>query len=338
MGLALPSVALHQRGYEVALPLELLEFLTAGTETAAVGDSEALPRDDFEVVNSALSNNCQAAEGLRCRKCGSITTQAGHDGQGWTLARLALIADRHRCSPRVTDTGGSVDEIQDCTCVEVCDQDRKTACGLSGRRHVHPASQGVDSRRALPTRTHPVTFDQQSSTRTRGPMIPRRVYGFLSPGAQDSWNLRAFERGARKRSSNDPQQMIAAAELYTGNRAAAALVANDPKSLTASEDRLHAVHIHSQALGPCGGIDRSTCVTTRTDQCPRQVRPSWAVRRTSQKPRLPPHTVLSAATMRFQDRADASSMSVRACAVTRTEDPHPGTAAVGAARGARLGP
>ncbi|MFF1678786.1 hypothetical protein ACFVYG_22440 [Streptomyces sp. NPDC058256] len=141
VGAAIRSV--HQRGYEVALPLELLEFLTGGAETAAVGESEALPRDDFEVVNTALSDNCQVAETLRCRKCGALTTQAGHDGRGWTLARLDLMADRHRCSPRVTDTGGSLDEIQDCTCVEFCDEDPKTACTLSGRRHVHPAGQGA---------------------------------------------------------------------------------------------------------------------------------------------------------------------------------------------------
>ncbi|MFJ8676769.1 hypothetical protein [Streptomyces sp. NPDC093589] len=52
------------------------------------------------------------------------------------------MADRHRCSPRVTDTDGSLDEILDCTCVELCNEDPKSACGLSGRRHVHPASQG----------------------------------------------------------------------------------------------------------------------------------------------------------------------------------------------------
>ncbi|MFE5864505.1 hypothetical protein [Streptomyces virginiae] len=141
VGAAIRSV--HQRGYEVALPLELLEFLTGGAETAAVGEPGALPRDDFEVVNSTLSDNCQVAEGLRCTKCGAITTQAGHEGQGWTLARLDLMADRHRCSPRVPDTGSSLDEVQDCTCVEFCNEDPKTACTLSGRRHVHPGSHGT---------------------------------------------------------------------------------------------------------------------------------------------------------------------------------------------------
>ncbi|MEE1735497.1 hypothetical protein PUR49_02965 [Streptomyces sp. BE147] len=140
VGAAIGSI--HRRGFEVALPLELLEFLTGGAETAAVGEPKALPRDDFEVVNSALSDNCQVAEGLRCTKCGAITTQAGHEGRGWALARLDLMAGRHQCSPRVTDTGSSLDEIQDCTCVEFCDEDPKTACTLSSRRHVHPASQG----------------------------------------------------------------------------------------------------------------------------------------------------------------------------------------------------
>lgn len=32
--------------------------------------------------------------------------------------------------------------IDDCTCVEFCDQDPRTACSLSGQRHVHPASTG----------------------------------------------------------------------------------------------------------------------------------------------------------------------------------------------------
>jgi len=109
MVLALPSAVCISAGYEVALPLELLEFLTGGAETAAVGESEALPRDDFEVVNSALSDDCQVADGLRCTKCGVITTQVGRDGRGWTPARLDLMADRHRCSPRVGDADDSTD-------------------------------------------------------------------------------------------------------------------------------------------------------------------------------------------------------------------------------------
>ncbi|MFD5079555.1 hypothetical protein [Streptomyces sp. NPDC058371] len=141
VGAAIRSV--HQRGFEVALPLELLEFLTGGAETAAVGEPKSLPRDHFEVVNSALGGNWQVAEEMRCTKCATITTQAGREGRGWTLARLDLMADRHRCSPQVTDSGGSWDEIQDCTCVEICDAAPKTACTLSGRRHVPPASQSA---------------------------------------------------------------------------------------------------------------------------------------------------------------------------------------------------
>ncbi|MEE4423395.1 hypothetical protein [Streptomyces bugieae] len=76
-----------------------------------------------------------------------------------TLARLDLTADRHRRSPRVGDADASadstLDEIQDCTCVEFCDEDPKTACGLSGRRHVHPASQGAGF---APCPAHPMPW------------------------------------------------------------------------------------------------------------------------------------------------------------------------------------
>lgn len=30
------------------------------------------------------------------------------------------------------------DEIDDCTCIEYCDEDPRTSCRLSGRPHVHP--------------------------------------------------------------------------------------------------------------------------------------------------------------------------------------------------------
>lgn len=36
----------------------------------------------------------------------------------------------------------TLDEIDGCTCVEYCNEDPRTACSLSGRRHVHPASTG----------------------------------------------------------------------------------------------------------------------------------------------------------------------------------------------------
>ncbi|MEU8682907.1 hypothetical protein [Streptomyces sp. NPDC048611] len=34
------------------------------------------------------------------------------------------------------------DEIDACTCIEYCDEDPKTACGLSGIPHVHPETPG----------------------------------------------------------------------------------------------------------------------------------------------------------------------------------------------------
>lgn len=132
-------LSVHQRGYEIGLPLEILEFLTGAAETAAVAEDGALARDQFQAVITT-PGDYQVAEELRCGKCGSSTTQAGHDGKGWTLARLELMADRHRCLPRVT-ADDTQDEVRDCTCVEFCNQDPKTACSLSGRRHVHPASQ-----------------------------------------------------------------------------------------------------------------------------------------------------------------------------------------------------
>ncbi|MFD0068809.1 hypothetical protein ACFV99_26370 [Streptomyces sp. NPDC059944] len=134
--------SVHQRGHEVHLPLELLEVLTGEAETAALADPDALPRDSFEVVISTSGTSHTVAEEVRCMECGGITTQAGFDGQGWTLERLDRMADRHRCLPRVS-THDALDEIQDCTCVEFCNEDPKTACSLSGRRHVHPASQGA---------------------------------------------------------------------------------------------------------------------------------------------------------------------------------------------------
>ncbi|WP_406834826.1 hypothetical protein ACICHK_00180 [Streptomyces sp. AHU1] len=139
IGAAVRSV--HQRGHEVDLPMPLLEFLTGAAESAALADPGALPRDGFEVVISRSGGSHTIAEEVRCIRCGGITTQGGFDGQGWTLERLDRLADRHRCLLRVT-VDAALDEIQDCTCVEFCNEDPKTACSLSGRRHVHPAGQG----------------------------------------------------------------------------------------------------------------------------------------------------------------------------------------------------
>ncbi|MET8411731.1 hypothetical protein ABZV34_27160 [Streptomyces sp. NPDC005195] len=143
-GAAAAVRSVHQRGHEVHLPLELLEFLTGAAESAAT-EPGALARDGFQVVVSSSGAMHTVAEEVLCIACGGITTQAGFDGMGWTLARLDLLADRHRCLPRVPSASDAADpapdEIQDCTCVEFCDEDPKTACSLSGRRHVHPASQ-----------------------------------------------------------------------------------------------------------------------------------------------------------------------------------------------------
>ncbi|MGW1496649.1 hypothetical protein [Streptomyces sp. NPDC002402] len=78
-------------------------FLTGGTETAAAAPPLALPRDNFEVVISSPGGPPPVvAEEVRCKQCGGITTQAGFDGQGWTLDRLDRMADRHECLPRVS--------------------------------------------------------------------------------------------------------------------------------------------------------------------------------------------------------------------------------------------
>ncbi|MFJ1757353.1 hypothetical protein [Kitasatospora sp. NPDC088134] len=36
----------------------------------------------------------------------------------------------------------NLDGIDDCTCIEYCDEDPKTACSLSGTPHVHPETPG----------------------------------------------------------------------------------------------------------------------------------------------------------------------------------------------------
>ncbi|MFM9462811.1 hypothetical protein ACKI1K_08145 [Streptomyces scabiei] len=101
VGAAVRSV--HQRGHDIALPREIMEFLTGGAETAAAARPRALPRDNFEVVISSPGGLPPVvAEEVRCKQCGGITTQAGFDGQGWTLDRLDRMADRHECLPRVS--------------------------------------------------------------------------------------------------------------------------------------------------------------------------------------------------------------------------------------------
>ncbi|MFD5814693.1 hypothetical protein [Streptomyces sp. NPDC127038] len=110
-GAAVRSV--HQRGHDIHLPLGLMEFLTGEAETAALAAPGALARDGFEVVISSSGSSHAVAQEVRCTECGGITTQAGFDGQGWTLARLDLLADRHRCLPRVTDADTVPDPVHD---------------------------------------------------------------------------------------------------------------------------------------------------------------------------------------------------------------------------------
>ncbi|MFF9786304.1 hypothetical protein [Streptomyces nigrescens] len=118
VGAAIRSV--HRRGAEVHLPLELLEFLTGEAETAAQGEPEALPRDQFQAVISTSNGDFAVSEEVRCSKCGGITTQAGLDGKGWTLARLDLIAERHRCLPRVSETDDAATHQADISDLRGC--------------------------------------------------------------------------------------------------------------------------------------------------------------------------------------------------------------------------
>lgn len=116
--------SVHQRGHEIQLPLQLLEFLTGAAETAALAPPDALARDAFEVVMPRADGERDVAEEIRCTNCGAVATQAGWDGQGWTLARLDLLADRHQCLPRADDR-------------HPVGPRRKGTCTLSGR--VRPA-------------------------------------------------------------------------------------------------------------------------------------------------------------------------------------------------------
>ncbi|MCR8575011.1 hypothetical protein [Streptomyces sp. Isolate_219] len=62
-----------------------------------MGESEALPRDDFEVVNSALSDNCQVAEGLRCTKCGAVAQDSWNARlKGWRAEETRPGRDARR--------------------------------------------------------------------------------------------------------------------------------------------------------------------------------------------------------------------------------------------------
>jgi hypothetical protein len=56
---------------------------------------------------------------------------------------LAALADMQAKESRMANDNRSIRQENDlCTCVEACDEDPATACGLAGQPHVHPASQG----------------------------------------------------------------------------------------------------------------------------------------------------------------------------------------------------
>ncbi|MCA1845096.1 MAG: cysteine/serine-rich nuclear protein [Actinobacteria bacterium] len=42
----------------------------------------------------------------------------------------------------LAETALSREDLDDCTCIEYCDEDPKTACSLSGIPHVHPETPG----------------------------------------------------------------------------------------------------------------------------------------------------------------------------------------------------
>ncbi|MER7690527.1 hypothetical protein [Streptomyces sp. NPDC097610] len=126
VGAAVRSV--HQRGHDIALPLEIMEFLTGGAEAAAAAPPRALPRDNFEVVITSPGGPPPVvAEEVRCNQCGGITTQAGFDGQGWTLDRLDRMADRHECLPRV-----SADDAADAACPQTLAPDESQGTSAEG--------------------------------------------------------------------------------------------------------------------------------------------------------------------------------------------------------------
>ncbi len=104
VGVAIRSV--HQRGYEVALPLELLELLIGGAEIAAL--AESLPRDTFDVVNSILSDNCQAGEGLRCTSATPTSPRrdmTGRDGPWSTSTFWPTATSARPASPTAVRAG-----------------------------------------------------------------------------------------------------------------------------------------------------------------------------------------------------------------------------------------
>lgn len=67
----------------------------------------------------------------------------GHGGQAVLSAQTKLAPPTVK---RVVDGGQKAlafSEIDDCTCIEYCDQDPETACSLSGTPHMHPEIPGA---------------------------------------------------------------------------------------------------------------------------------------------------------------------------------------------------
>ncbi|MFD7861527.1 hypothetical protein [Streptomyces sp. NPDC059783] len=56
-----------------------------------------------------------------------------------TTKELNMLMKIEKTEPaKTTLSREDLDEIDDCTCIEYCDEDPKTKCGLSGIPHVHP--------------------------------------------------------------------------------------------------------------------------------------------------------------------------------------------------------
>lgn len=96
--------SIQQRAHELAMPLELLDFLTGGADTAATAGPAAMPRDKFQAVLTTSNGSYGVAEDIRCTDCEATISQCGiPEADRWTLARLDQLADRHQCTPRFLD-------------------------------------------------------------------------------------------------------------------------------------------------------------------------------------------------------------------------------------------
>ncbi|MFL4491692.1 hypothetical protein ACJ6WD_10575 [Streptomyces sp. VTCC 41912] len=59
------------------------------------------------------------------------------------FVKLGSLLSRELRELRTVKPSEVLKEIDDCTCVEFCDEDPNSACSLSGIPHVHPAAQGL---------------------------------------------------------------------------------------------------------------------------------------------------------------------------------------------------